>query len=264
MKKKLLYSFATFSFILSSLTSLAQNIQYDLRCSTDGTAYEIYVTRDETAGFLFAGSSVVTLILPTGSARTVSPNSESVSNYLSVSPLINAGGSGNDFYPFNSVGGSSLNGVLPANTPVLWLTLTPSDGTDQLARLFINGSDSNNISGVDASNVFTTLNPTAGIVDEYASNVSDTPINCFEPTLSTEAFELVPEFTIYPNPVADELYINTTANIESIQILNLTGVVAKSIKNYTSNTPIEVSDLPGAMYLIQINGGKLNKKFVKN
>lgn len=244
-------------FLSQSINS--QNIQYDLRCSSDGTSYEIYVSRDiTTAPFLAAGSSTITLVLPTGSSRTVAHTSESVATYSQVTAIIDGNGTGNDYYPFNSSGGANITSILTANTPVLWLTLTPSDGTNQNARLFINGTDPSDIGGVNPSNVFTTLAPPpTGTSNEYSGNVSDTPVNCS--TLSTdEDFDKIANISLYPNPVNNTLHLEgNITDLKQIEIFNLIGQRVMQI-NTISNT-IDVSHLEAATYLVKLTTHKTSK-----
>lgn len=228
----------------------SQNVEYDLRCSADGSSYEIYVTRDiTTTPFIAAGSSTITLVLPTGSSRTVSHVSESVVTYNQVTPLIDGNGTGNDYYPFNTSGGANITNVLTANTSVLWLTLTPSDGTDQAARLFINGTDPSDIGGVNASNVFTTLAPPpTGTVNEYSGNLSDATINCS--TLSTDNFDIVNhQVSVYPNPFTDVLQIESSQSIETIEVYDLTG---KRVYKSEAKQQIELGHLQAGVYMLNI------------
>ncbi|RNC85007.1 MAG: T9SS C-terminal target domain-containing protein [Winogradskyella sp.] len=228
----------------------SQNIQFDLRCSSDGNSYEIYVTRDiTTAPFLAAGSSTITLVLPTGSSRTVAHTSESVVTYNQVTPIIDGNGTGNDYYPFNSSGGANISSILTANTSVLWLTLTPSDGTSQEARLFVNSTDPSDIGGVNASNVFTTLAPPpTGTSNEYSGNVSDATINCT--TLSTDDFDTMAHaVSVYPNPFADILQIESTQKIERLEMYDITG---KRVYAAKSEQQLSLGHLQRGVYLLTI------------
>lgn len=126
----------------------AQNVTYDLRWNSGNAQYELYVTRDvdAVAPVTTAGTSAVTIVFPTdgvAGTRTLSHTSESVSSYNAAGVIIAPGASSsNDYYVFNSTGGSSYIGVLNANVEVLWMTFTPSDGNAQ-ARLFENDTDPN-------------------------------------------------------------------------------------------------------------------------
>lgn len=227
----------------------SQNIQYDLRCSADGNSYEVYVTRDVTSPVLFAGSSTITLVLPTGNSRVVSHQSRSVSTYNQVTPIIDGNGTGNDYYPFNTSGGSSISGILTANTPVLWLTLTPSDGTNQEARLFVNGVDPSDIDGVNPSNIFSTLSPQpTGTVDEFSSNVSDDVINCS--TLSTSDIVTVANIiSVYPNPFKNVLQIVSKQDIRQIELFDISGKLV-----YVSKTKkLLLGYLQQGIYLLNIH-----------
>ncbi len=261
---KQLYKLLIVLSLLFTVTISSQNIQYDLRCSSDGNSYEVYVTRDiTTTPFLAVGSSTITLVLPTGSSRTVAHTSESVATYSQVTAIIDGNRTGNDYYPFNSSGGANITSILTANTPVLWLTLTPSDGTNQNARLFVNGTDPSDIGGVNPSNVFTTLAPPpTGTSNEYSGNVSDTPVNCS--TLSTDDLDkAVSELSVYPNPFTDVLYIESNIDIESVEIYDITG---KRVFNDTNGKrEISVDHLQKGVYLMKIyyQGGIKTKRVIK-
>lgn len=100
-----------------------------------------------------------------------------------------------------------------------------------------------NICGIDSSCVTFTISSAVG-VEEYFTSSS---------------------FTIYPNPVKDQLTITSeNEKITSIKIINVTG---KTIKVFTENiTTINVADLPKGLYLLQIQTDKRVgvKRFIKN
>ncbi|GGI56413.1 T9SS type A sorting domain-containing protein [Winogradskyella haliclonae] len=257
---KQLYKLPIVLSLLFTVTISSQNIQYDLRCSGDGSSYEIYVSRDANTSFPFAlGSSTITLILPTGSSRTIAFTSESVATYSQQPAIIDGNSSGNDFYPFTSSGGAQT--TLTADTPVLWLTLTPSDGTNQDARLFINGTDPSDLGGVNASNTFTTISA-SGIVNEYSSNVSDVVVNCS--SLSTDDFDKISnELSIYPNPFTDTLLIESNVDIENVEIYDVKG--KRVFNNNNGKREISVGHLQKGLYLMKVyyQGGIKTKRVIK-
>jgi len=68
--------------------------------------------------------------------------------------------------------------------------------------------------------------------------------------------------TLYPNPVEDVLFINTTGNSEiTIQIMNLSGQVLR----ISTQRTVDVSDLPKGVYFASVNvdGKIVNSKFIK-
>ena len=71
-------------------------------------------------------------------------------------------------------------------------------------------------------------------------------------------------FNIYPNPVADKLFIETEATVEEVTIYTLTGVMIYSEVDYNNNT-INVSDLSGGVYFIKVrtDNGEVVKRFIK-
>ncbi len=241
-------------------TIYSQNIQYDLRCSADGTSYEVYISRDADTSFPFAlASSTITLVLPTGSTRTVSHTSESVATYSQVTPTIDGDGTGNDYYPFNSSGGSQVS--FTANMPVLWLTLIPSDGTDQEARLIINGSDPDDFLGANPSNVFNTIS-IAGLVNEYSGNVSDVAINCSTLSTGEEVVTANPEISVYPNPFSDILNIEVLGDIQNVELFDVGG---KKVYSGQARRKLFLRHLQDGVYILKVeyNGQSVRKRVVK-
>jgi hypothetical protein len=86
--------------------------------------------------------------------------------------------------------------------------------------------------------------------------------NLCEPT-STNDLQTLSNLTLYPNPVQDKLYLETTEQNWKYQILNLQGQYLLEGK-YQKN--IEVEQLPSGIYFIQLSreGEKYRAiKFVK-
>ena len=73
--------------------------------------------------------------------------------------------------------------------------------------------------------------------------------------------------SVYPNPVNDLLKVDIkSANINSIEIYNITGIrlLTKKIDQCTNN--IDVSGLPKGVYLVSLKGAGVNynRRFIKN
>ena len=71
-------------------------------------------------------------------------------------------------------------------------------------------------------------------------------------------------FNIYPNPVADRLFIETEANVEEVTIYTLTGVMIYSEVDFNNNT-INVSELNGGVYIMKVRteNGEAVRRFIK-
>jgi len=71
------------------------------------------------------------------------------------------------------------------------------------------------------------------------------------------------ELPIYPNPTTTQLTINTTEQIKSINILDVSGKTVKIIT--PSNNTINVSDLTNGIYFLQIEteNGIVTNRFIK-
>ncbi|WP_298511142.1 T9SS type A sorting domain-containing protein [uncultured Kordia sp.] len=83
-------------------------------------------------------------------------------------------------------------------------------------------------------------------------------------TLSNASFESAPSFTMYPNPVKNELFIYSENNIKTIEIFNITG---QRVINTTNNSSINTSSLRTGMYMVKIttnSGGVSVKKLIKD
>ena len=86
---------------------------------------------------------------------------------------------------------------------------------------------------------------------------------------STGLFDAVSNkgFTAYPNPVLDDLTIETGVDIKVIQIHNYTGQIVKSIYSVTGNrAKVSLSDLPKGIYILNVqleDGSFASEKVVK-
>lgn len=266
MKKELQLLLASLLISLSGHT-LAQTVTYDLRCSSDGSSYELYITRNTTpvAPLTTVGSSRVTLVLPTGSSRTVAHTSEGNVPYGALPSIIDPGGVGSDYYGFSTSGGPSLIGQLTADVPALWMTFTPSDGTDQDARLFVNGTDPGltapGMGGVDLTNTFFVLTM-AGSNDEYSSNVSTT-VSCNALTAPDVALETV---TLYPNPTKGTFRVDGLKGKSDIELYDLHGRLVARKEAYEANTDMDISHLESAVYFVRLYGddGQRTVRLVKD
>ncbi|MGN0033957.1 MAG: T9SS type A sorting domain-containing protein [Candidatus Limimorpha sp.] len=97
---------------------------------------------------------------------------------------------------------------------------------------------------------------------------SDGQSDFSEPYTFVIATDAVPEygtsFEIYPNPVRDNLIINTEETIESVAIYNMIGVLVK--EQCYDNNNIDVADIAKGVYVIRIktDKGDVVKHFVKD
>ena len=71
-------------------------------------------------------------------------------------------------------------------------------------------------------------------------------------------------FNIYPNPVSDNLVIETEANIEAVTIYTVTGVVVYNEVEFSNNT-INVSDFANGVYIMKVRteNGEAVQRFIK-
>ena len=95
------------------------------------------------------------------------------------------------------------------------------------------------------------------IKNSFVSDASD----CRAKVLSTEEF-LQKDVTLFPNPVTNELRIESLKNIDSIEIYNTLG---KKILS-TKNLKIDFSKFSNGIYLVKLICDKntLVKRIIKN
>lgn len=73
-----------------------------------------------------------------------------------------------------------------------------------------------------------------------------------------------PKLNLYPNPVANNLYLSSSdQKIENVAIYNLTGALVKTISNEVKS--IDVSDLTSGNYLVKVttDNGSFTQKIIK-
>lgn len=81
-------------------------------------------------------------------------------------------------------------------------------------------------------------------------------------TLSSETFNAA-EFRTFPNPTSDMWTIQTTENIENVQIFNTIGRMVKEVKVVGNETEINASDLSAGIYFARISNEFNQTKTIK-
>jgi hypothetical protein len=73
-------------------------------------------------------------------------------------------------------------------------------------------------------------------------------------TLSTDGFDLVEEFSAFPNPTRDSWTIKAgNLNIQSVEIFNTLGRLVKSVEVNSTDANIDATDLSSGIYFAKIN-----------
>ena len=87
-------------------------------------------------------------------------------------------------------------------------------------------------------------------------------INIAPLTIHTTHAELE-QVIIYPNPVADVLYINkTTVEVLDYKIINALGNTLQSGKLSDTLTPLDVATLPKGVYMLQLSRDRIGRSRV--
>jgi hypothetical protein len=112
-----------------------------------------------------------------------------------------------------------------------------------------------------------TFSNTASIYFDYNFPIITNTATTTIAALSNPDFEFSDYFTLYPNPVKNELNIKSAASIEvrSISIYNLIGQLVLTIPNAQNVSSIDISGLNSGNYFVKINSdrGSSNGKFIK-
>ena len=79
--------------------------------------------------------------------------------------------------------------------------------------------------------------------------------------------ELASSFNIYPNPVKDELFIETEMNVEEVAIYDIYGrqAMSQQVNETASQQVVNVADLNSGIYFVKVvtSEGEIVKRFVK-
>ncbi|MEN8202335.1 MAG: T9SS type A sorting domain-containing protein, partial [Bacteroidota bacterium] len=76
-----------------------------------------------------------------------------------------------------------------------------------------------------------------------------------------------PEFTLYPNPAMDMLFISSVEEVQMIEVLNILGKVEITRPVYSHTTfDVDISALPEGLYIMRVssNHGTRSKLFIKH
>lgn len=87
------------------------------------------------------------------------------------------------------------------------------------------------------------------------------------PSLTTTAFDALADLVVYPIPATDKVYIDTEAQVETIELINLNGQLIQQIRKPSpAGKTYSVDNLPKGFYIlrVQADGKAENKKIIVN
>jgi hypothetical protein len=82
-------------------------------------------------------------------------------------------------------------------------------------------------------------------------------------TLSVQNFEDDTTFLAYPNPTMNELNVQSSEQIDKVELYNLQGQIVRALKPNSLNFKIDVINLPHGIYLLKATSGIKKEKFIK-
>lgn len=130
-------------------------------------------------------------------------------------------------------------------------------------KLFVNGNlykETTETVIVDGfSEAVTGVEATFAVMAVCASELSE-PYEFI--VTSVEEYET--KFNVYPNPVNDRLFIETTEDVKEVSVYNIVGIPVYNESNFSGNS-ISVTDFAEGIYFIKIatDKGEAIKKFIK-
>ncbi len=87
-----------------------------------------------------------------------------------------------------------------------------------------------------------------------------------EGTLGVKTVEINGEASVYPNPVKDQLYVQSANDLAELHVYNFAGQKVYSQKSAVKNPQLNLSGLPKGNYILQMidkNGNSSSTKFIK-
>jgi hypothetical protein len=223
----------------------ADDIGYSVQLTTDGgyivsgSTYSYgnngaYLIKTDSQGILEWSKAIV-------GANALSVKQTMDNGYIAGGMVYTGSGAYILFVKTDSLGNTECNEIDP-------VTITTTPATQQShtsTNIFIPGI-----------NYFTGSQPIT-----IGSGGSDTTLCTTVGINKTQARAL---FNIFPNPATNTLTIETPTKA-TIEIINIQGQIIKTLKTSEGITHVDVSALPGGVYIIKLNTGEgsLVRKFVK-
>jgi len=103
-------------------------------------------------------------------------------------------------------------------------------------------------------------NDELGVVEFYSMYQSDYEYDCDNLTSTISPIEMENAYNIYPNPVLNELNVESEYNdLSTLQIIDITGQVIRTTDIMLGLNTLDVSSIPSGYYMILINGKMVGK-----
>jgi|WetSurMetagenome_2_1015567.scaffolds.fasta_scaffold00037_7 hypothetical protein len=156
------------------------------------------------------------------------------------------------------------------------VTGTIDETAKTISLLVPSGTDFSTLVPTIAVSANATVSPLSGVVTDFSSPVvftvtaQDGTTQTYTATVSTptgiEKVALSDQIKIYPVPARSVINIKGAANLKSVEILDVTGKVLRTVTTTTSELiSIPVSELKGGTYMLRFNTseGVIVKRFVR-
>jgi hypothetical protein len=234
-------------------------------CSDDVISVAAYASQYQTSGISMAGGAIASfssygprydgVMKPDISAPGVSV----ISSMSSFTDATFTSSGSVDFngrtYHFAKLSGTSMASPMVAGVSALILDANPYLTARQVKEIIMQTARQDNFTGVIPAGGSNRWG--AGKINAYAA------VQLALNTIGLLEINYELSWSIYPNPVMDELKFNKfDPSISSVEIIDLNGQI---LKKKIENNSIQVQDLKNGIYWIRIkNGGKIEQqKFIK-
>ncbi|MBL7890723.1 MAG: T9SS type A sorting domain-containing protein [Bacteroidia bacterium] len=167
----------------------------------------------------------------------------------------------------NSIVGGPEGGIfIEANTALTNLTGLGNNNTTVGGNLDLLLND--NLSLCSVPSICNYLaNPPVGAIITINTNITgcntQAEIQAGCVALSAEENADNNNFTVYPNPANDMIYINSSNTNDQIELRNVYGQLIKQVKITSNKTELNISDLSPGIYYIKTSAQNALNRFVK-
>lgn len=132
---------------------------------------------------------------------------------------------------------------------------------------WLNCNNNNSVISGQTSQVFTATSN-----GKYAVQITEAGCvktsNCVDVVVTGNRSSIIGELSVFPNPTANNCSIvSSIENITVVTVYSIDGVLVKQLNNYNSGSLIDISDLPTALYTVEVtteSNGVARLKLQKN
>ena len=140
--------------------------------------------------------------------------------------------------------GMASEPMVPTNDdPMIFTTTVYLEPGEYTYKYFVNEGMNHGEWDGDPNRAFFVINSDLTIDDWFGSLTDPT---------SAAAMAELPTLKVYPNPVRDVLYIESSENLQELRLVDMLGQIVRAMPADGFNTQFNVSDLKSSLYFLQV------------